>query len=676
MRTRLAGITSVLVLLGLLTTAPPASGASGDAPMLLGLGVGGDWRAELDDFAAQQGKAPAFSQLYWHPGLFPSTQPWAGGQLADLDARGITGWIEWTPDDLAAMAAGGEDGEIAAFFDSIDDFLLGGSGRGVVIAPMPEVNLDEHAWCCDPVAYQRAFRRMRVLAAEAGLGPAQVRFAFSANGFSTRGRSFDQFWPGDEHVDLVAFARLNRGTTHPDGWRDYENTFGIPITDLRAQLGTGKPIMVAQTGSVTAGGDRGAWLDDMFAGLKAHPQVVGAIYFNRNKSADFRIHEQASGIPLDSHFRSGYASWSAPGAVDWVFDGSLDAWVTGRGGTPAVWPPSADDPPPAVNPWSRDQAVTTRIGAANPRANAIAISQARFPADAADLVVLSRDDKFPDALAGTPLLGEGPLLLTPTNGLTGDVRAELDRALPSGGRVYLLGGTGALAPAIADELTEAGYDVRRLSGADRYKTAAAIAQEVSARYPEAANTVLVARGFGTPTNPTAAWADSVTGGGFAAWSRHPVVLSDSGSLSAEAAEVLDGRDRAVLLGGRSALSDQVAGQAAALVAGVDRSSGSGRDATAVQIMLELWQRPEGEGRYVVIDGYGTDGWAYGLPAAGLSADFAAPLLPVAPDVLPPATADALSSCFSKRVQTVVVGTASVVADAVLAAVEGRDNSCA
>ncbi|MFT5222012.1 MAG: hypothetical protein ACI867_000309 [Glaciecola sp.] len=671
----LAALLVIAMVAGGVSSPTRADASSGGAPMLLGLAVGGDWRGELDDFAAQQGKAPALDQIFWEPSIFEDPQPWAGGILSDLHGRGITAWVEWTTDDLAAMADGRQDRQMRNMFASVKDFLLGGSSRSMILAPLPEANLDEHPWSKDPVAFQHGFRRMRVLAAEAGLGPEQIRFAFSVNGVSTHGRAYEQFYPGDAHVDLVAFARLNRGTDHPDGWRDYAETFTFGLERMRAQIGTTKPIMISQTGTVANGGNRDTWLADMFRGLVAERDVIGAIYFNRDRGSNFLIHNKAQGLALNATFRSGYKSWSPPSAADWVFDGSLDAWVTARGGTPATWPPTTHDQPPATNPFGTDLALTARVGASTPIANAVAISQARFSADDARHVVLSRDDKFPDALAGTPLLGEGPLLLTPTAGLPSAVRAELDRVLDDGGRVYLLGGPGALSAQLEGSLTRAGYDVVRLSGTDRFKTARAIAEQVASLYPASAATVLVARGFGTDTNPTAAWADSVTGGGYAASARRPVVLSASHELSAEARDFLGGRELAVLLGGPGALSEKVLAEAGAVAASSRRVAGTARDLTAVTIVTELWQRPVGEFRMIIIDGFGVDGWAFGLPAAGLSADFSAPLLPVAPDALPAGTAAALRSCFSKRVATIIVGTSSVISNDVLASVEAHDHSC-
>ncbi len=670
---------ALLLLLGTLVAVvrpAPARAASDGAPMLLGMNIGGVWREELDDFSSQLGRSPALWGLAWIPDHFVEQPPWAVGQLRHLHSRGVTGYVEWTTDDLDALADGRLDDRIRNLYGTISDFVSDGPGRSIVIAPLPEANLDEHTWGKDPVAYQRVFLRMRRLAAEAGLTREQVRFSFHMNGHSTPGRSYAQFYPGDEHVDLVAFARLNRGTGGPDGWRDQANVFGQPLEDMVEQIGLTKPIFVAQTGSVTAGGDRSAWLAEMFAELPKHPQVIGALYFNRNLAGgDFRIHEKAGGIPLDPTFRDGALSWSTPDQSQWLFDGSLDQWVANRGGAPATWPPTTADQPPASNPFGRDMAATPRVGAATPIANAVAISRSRFAPDDARHVVLSRSDRFPDALAGTPLLGEGPLLLTPSSSLDATVRAEIGRVVRPGSVVYLLGGTSALSPSIAQQLTDDGYEVRRLAGPDRFSTSRAVAEEVRALYPESGGTVLVARGYGTADSATAAWADSVTGGGFAAARRHPVVLSLSDTLSPDAAAIVDGADVTYLLGGRSALSDAVMADVAQRADLAIRVSGAARDATAVEVVTQLWGAATREGRFIVIDGYGAQGWAFGLPAAGLAAEFEAPLLPVRAGSVPGATADALTSCSFKRIATLAVGSSAVISDAAVAAVEAKDRSC-
>jgi hypothetical protein len=127
----------------------------------------------------------------------------------------------------------------------------------------------------------------------------------------------------------------------------------------------------------------------------------------------------------------------------------------------------------------------TRIFGSDAIGTAIAISQAEFAkAGSAKAVVLARSDFFSDALAGGPLAAQedGPLLITPgaqlSPGLDPRVLAEIQRVLPSGGTVYVLGGDLALGPAIDTTLQSLGYHVVREAGADEYATAVDIAQQL------------------------------------------------------------------------------------------------------------------------------------------------------------------------------------------------------
>jgi len=113
----------------------------------------------------------------------------------------------------------------------------------------------------------------------------------------------------------------------------------------------------------------------------------------------------------------------------------------------------------------------------------IAVSQQEFPTGgSAQAVVLARSDFFSDALAGGPLAAEkgGPLLITPGAPLASSldlrVLAEIQRVLPHGDTVYILGGDLALSPNIDTTLEGLGYQVVREAGADEYATAVDIAE--------------------------------------------------------------------------------------------------------------------------------------------------------------------------------------------------------
>ena len=126
-----------------------------------------------------------------------------------------------------------------------------------------------------------------------------------------------------------------------------------------------------------------------------------------------------------------------------------------------------------------------RIFGTDAIATAISVSQAEFPtAGSASGLVLARSDFFSDALAGGPLAANvgGPLLITPGTPLSSSldprVLTEIQRVLPTGKTVYILGGPAALSANIDAALTNAGYVVQRVQGPNEYATAVAIASQL------------------------------------------------------------------------------------------------------------------------------------------------------------------------------------------------------
>ncbi len=142
----------------------------------------------------------------------------------------------------------------------------------------------------------------------------------------------------------------------------------------------------------------------------------------------------------------------------------------------AVHPAAASTP---------SQIPVTRIYGTDAIGTSIALSETEFPsAGSASAVVLARSDFFADALAGGPLAAKlgGPLLITPgadqSSTIDPRVLAEIQRVLPVGRTVYILGGTLALSPNIDATLQSLGYLTQRIAGSDEYATAVDIAQQL------------------------------------------------------------------------------------------------------------------------------------------------------------------------------------------------------
>lgn len=207
-------------------------------------------------------------------------------------------------------------------------------------------------------------------------------------------------------------------------------------------------------------------------------------------------------------------------------------------------------------------------------ATSIAVADNSFAPNSAEVGVLARHDNFPDALAGTPLAAEkgGPLMLTQPDGLDGRVADALRKLLPQGRTVYLLGGAGALSPAVEQAVTGMGYNVVRLSGADRYDTAVAIASEVGTP-----TDILVTTGTNFPDALAAgAAAGALEGTGV-------VVLSNGETLPPSTAAYIQANGNARRFG--------IGGQAAAADPSATRLAGANRFETSQFVAEQFFPSP-------------------------------------------------------------------------------------
>lgn len=115
-----------------------------------------------------------------------------------------------------------------------------------------------------------------------------------------------------------------------------------------------------------------------------------------------------------------------------------------------------------------------------------------------DTAVLVRDDDYPDALVAGPLAANynAPILMTPTK----QVPHRVVDALRTHGftKVILVGNPGAISAGAASQLQNAGFQVQRLGGQDRYRTAGAVADHLLAARGRDKSDVYLATGVDYP----------------------------------------------------------------------------------------------------------------------------------------------------------------------------------
>jgi putative cell wall-binding protein len=287
----------------------------------------------------------------------------------------------------------------------------------------------------------------------------------------------------------------------------------------------------------------------------------------------------------------------------------------------------------------------------------------------AKAVVLATGNAFPDALAGVPLAkkAQGPLLLTDGGAATvnADVLTEIKRVLPTKDTtIYVLGGEKAVSKGIYDQLTTAGYTVKRLAGDDRFGTALQIAK-VGMGDP---SHVIVARGDeGTNHNGFAdalaagPYAANVFGGGDAA-----VVLSNNNAFDANTKAYVTSK----LHAGQQDVA-AIGGQAYTAMGTITGSSGlytyavgADRYETAKKVAAAFL--PAGKADQV---GVATGlKFADALTGGAYMATVDGPLLLTDPSALPDYTSAALSAVATTTSQVDIFGGKVAVSDDVANAV--------
>ncbi len=233
-------------------------------------------------------------------------------------------------------------------------------------------------------------------------------------------------------------------------------------------------------------------------------------------------------------------------------------WLTRDGGR--TWQPIVFANGPAV-----------RLAGATRYGTAVAVSQAEFPSGGANAVVLARGDVYADALVAAPLAAakNAPLLLTTGSQLPYPTVVELQRVLPTGETVYVLGGTAAVPQSVQTQLTAMGYTVVRYGGATRYDTAIDVATALGNP-----GTVLLATGEDFP--------DALAAGPAAAGRGGAVLLTAGTSMVATTNAYLNAHATTVYA---------VGGPAASADPGAQAIVGADRYATATMVASTFFSSP-------------------------------------------------------------------------------------
>lgn len=173
-----------------------------------------------------------------------------------------------------------------------DDFLhayaadVARFGHPVLFRPFNEMNGD---WCTysaywagrDTNTYVELYRYVYNIFEEEGANK-NTLWIWNANEKSFPDfawNAIDNYYPGDEYVDIVGLTGYNTGDYY-DGetWRSFKDIYD-PIMDKMASQYK-QPFMITEFASASHGGDKAAWVEDMFDSIQDYPRIKVAIWWN------------------------------------------------------------------------------------------------------------------------------------------------------------------------------------------------------------------------------------------------------------------------------------------------------------------------------------------------------------------------------------------------------------
>jgi putative cell wall-binding protein len=307
-------------------------------------------------------------------------------------------------------------------------------------------------------------------------------------------------------------------------------------------------------------------------------------------------------------------------------DGQPEPGVVIGGPTPA--PSASAAPGPLPGP-------TGRLSGEDRAATAAAVSSSSF-GTGVERVYIASGSGYADALAAGPAAGraKAPVLLVERDRLPESTRAELERLSPQ--RLFVLGGDAVVGTEVEQWLRSLAPRLDRISGGDRYGTAAAIA---AGHFAAGVPVVYIASGEG--------FADALGAGPAAAAQGGPVLLVRRDAIPEATVAQLRrlAPARIVVLGGTKAVSDVVATQLRLFTTGeVRRLRGPDRYGTAAAVTAYAFTRRV-DTVYVATGA----GFADALAGAPAAAQQGSPLLLVEGDRLPASAATELDRLRPRRI---------------------------
>jgi hypothetical protein len=214
-------------------------------------------------------------------------------QLNEVYARGSVPEITWEPWDannpvanqpayrLSNIIAGKFDGYVRRWARALAHWH-----KTLYLRFAQEMNGYWYPWADAandnrPGQFVAAWRHIHGIFTRAGA--TNVKWVWSPYSGAPRGD-----FPGVHEVDVIGVTCLNGAAADQQPWHSFAQQCGHSISQLHA-LAPALPIQASETGCTNVGGNKAAWITDMFSYLARHPIVKSMICFNLNKETEWRV---------------------------------------------------------------------------------------------------------------------------------------------------------------------------------------------------------------------------------------------------------------------------------------------------------------------------------------------------------------------------------------------------
>jgi mannan endo-1,4-beta-mannosidase len=232
--------------------------------------------APVTKYAAETGKSPNVLEYYasWGDGFNASG-------VRKIDDSGALAYMTWEPfkPSLAKIASGASDAYITSFAKSVRTLNL-----PLAISFGHEMNGTWYPWGTkgnSAKSFVAAWRHIHDLFDQAGA--TNVIWVWSPNVINPVPKiKLKPYYPGDAYVDWVGMVGYYTVT----GERTFDALYGPTMRQVEGF--TKKPFFISETAS-QEGQRRKADVDDLFTGVATHSNVLGFVWFDISKRADWRI---------------------------------------------------------------------------------------------------------------------------------------------------------------------------------------------------------------------------------------------------------------------------------------------------------------------------------------------------------------------------------------------------